>query len=311
MTSLPIADHAFDFSGGRLAALRCSPATDTHRRGSVVLVGGFLGSKEDFVPLLPLLAQAGYDAYSYDHRGQYESDGPTSPDAYTIESLGEDLRGVLAQLKEHSHTIHVVGLCMGGFVAQAAAVTGAEASLALVSCPLTVTRWMSIRLRLLALVGQLIGPTRTVRLVTQNWEKSRPHEALDPAIRPVAQARLTSTQPAHYVGLVRSWAATSRSCGSAASDLPLLVVSGEKDSLFSSHYYTEAARRLGASHAVIADAGHSVQQHQPHAVTQCLLEFWNSIPTTSAQLPRPVREASYVPSDRKAMAAPGRREGYR
>ena len=41
----------------------------------VLLIPGWTGSKEDFTPLLPLLATAGFDATAYDQRGQFETVG--------------------------------------------------------------------------------------------------------------------------------------------------------------------------------------------------------------------------------------------
>ncbi|MFD6966961.1 alpha/beta fold hydrolase [Streptomyces sp. NPDC059979] len=302
MTSFPILRHPFTAAVGQLAALYCAPLADADRRACVVLVGGLAGSKEDFIPLLPLLAEAGYHTYAYDHRGQYESDGPPDPAAYTMHALGDDLRSILTQVK-HPHSVHLVGLCMGGFVAHAAtAAPDAAASLALVGCPLSVSRGVYLRLRALALGCWLIGPTRTAQLVIGHWEKSRPHEALDPATQLVAPTRLTRTQPAHYQGLVRSWAAIRRRGPTATTPLPTLVMNGAKDGLFPARDFTEAARRLGAAHVVIADAGHSAQQHQPQAVTQSLLSFWRTLPTASEH--RGVMARSSQP--RRSDATPAR-----
>src|SRR5439155_8725343 len=59
----------FRLSSGTTAALD-NQATS----GAVVLfVPGYTGSKEDFMPLLRPLANAGYRAVAIDQRGQYES----------------------------------------------------------------------------------------------------------------------------------------------------------------------------------------------------------------------------------------------
>ncbi|WP_433544549.1 alpha/beta fold hydrolase (plasmid) [Streptomyces sp. CA-294286] len=279
MTALPILRHQFTVPVGQLAALYCAPPADVDRKACVVLVGGLAGSKEDFNPLLPLLGQAGYHAYAYDHRGQYESDGPTDPAAYTVQALGEDLHSVLFQVK-HPNSVHLVALCVGGFVAHHASEgLGAAASLALVGCPLSVSRGVYWRLRAMALVGWLMGPTRTAQWVIGHWEKSRPRETLDPATQLVASTRLTRTRPGHLLGVVRSWAALRHRGPITATPLPTLIMNGAKDGLFPARDFTDAARRLGAAHVVIADAGHNTQQHQPQAVTQALLHFWNSLPS--------------------------------
>ena len=48
-------------------------------RGTVLMVAGYTGSKEDFAPLLAPLAEAGYRVVALDQRGQYESPGPDDP----------------------------------------------------------------------------------------------------------------------------------------------------------------------------------------------------------------------------------------
>ncbi len=62
-------------------------------RGAVLLIPGFTGSKEDFAPLLPLLAAAGWWAVAYDQRGQYESPG-IGVEAYTLEALAADASAI-------------------------------------------------------------------------------------------------------------------------------------------------------------------------------------------------------------------------
>src|SRR4051812_2297884 len=60
-------------------------------RGTVVLVPGFTGSKEDFIALLEPVAAAGYRAVAIDGRGQYESPGPRDEAAYAQGALARDL----------------------------------------------------------------------------------------------------------------------------------------------------------------------------------------------------------------------------
>jgi len=57
--------------------------------GHVLLIPGWTGSKEDFTPLLPLLAAAGFDATAYDQRGQFETHGEPGAD-YTLDGFASD-----------------------------------------------------------------------------------------------------------------------------------------------------------------------------------------------------------------------------
>src|SRR4051812_40702946 len=90
------------------------------RRGTVLLIPGWTGSKEDFTPLLPLLADAGFDATAYDQRGQYESD---PGDSYTIDAFARDALRMVEVVGPYSH---VIGHSFGGLVAQRAAVLDPE-----------------------------------------------------------------------------------------------------------------------------------------------------------------------------------------
>src|SRR4051795_3798442 len=98
-----LADHdaehrRFDGGAGPLVALDTGPTEG----GTVLLVAGYTGSKEDFAPLLRPLCIAGYRAVALDQRGQYESPGPDDPAAYTVAELATDLLAVGRVLREES-----------------------------------------------------------------------------------------------------------------------------------------------------------------------------------------------------------------
>lgn len=96
-----------------LAGLRAGPPAGP----AVVLVPGFTGSKEDFLPVLPLLADQGWSVLAIDQRGQYESPAAARSGDYTAELFRDDLLGVLHDLGP----AHVVGHSFGGQVSRAAA----------------------------------------------------------------------------------------------------------------------------------------------------------------------------------------------
>src|SRR4051812_21348746 len=90
-------------------------------RGTVLMVAGYTGSKEDFAPLLAPLADAGYRVVALDQRGQYESPGPDDPSGYSVEELGSDVLAVGAVLREESgEPLHLVGHSFGGIVCRSA-----------------------------------------------------------------------------------------------------------------------------------------------------------------------------------------------
>src|SRR5262249_6812600 len=109
--------RALCIADGRLAALEATPAGSLPARGVCVLLPGFTGSKEDFIPLLPPIAAAGYRVISYDQRGQYESIGPARERAYSIALFERDLRQVIGVVS-NGEPVHLVGHSFGGLVAR-------------------------------------------------------------------------------------------------------------------------------------------------------------------------------------------------
>lgn len=51
-------------------------------RGTVLLVPGFMGSKEDFLPVLSGLSRGGYRVLAMDGRGQHETGTASSAPSY-------------------------------------------------------------------------------------------------------------------------------------------------------------------------------------------------------------------------------------
>ena len=88
--------------------------------GTVLLVPGWTGSKEDFTPLVDHLCRYGWRTVAVDQRGQYETPGPADPSAYTLAELGAD---VVAMSKALGGYSQLVGHSFGGLVAREAVLT--------------------------------------------------------------------------------------------------------------------------------------------------------------------------------------------
>src|SRR5687767_12642623 len=83
----------------------------------VQLIPGWTGSKEDFTPLLRLLAAAGFDATAYDQRGQFETPGQAGDD-YTLDGFATDAIALASTCSDAPS--HLMGHSFGGLVAQQA-----------------------------------------------------------------------------------------------------------------------------------------------------------------------------------------------
>lgn len=98
----------------------------------VVLVNGLADDLQTWGYQLPALHQAGYKTLRYDNRGIGASSKPPGP--YTAEIMADDLRGLLVAL-DFKHGFHLVGVSMGGMIAQSYALKYPNSSSASSSSP--------------------------------------------------------------------------------------------------------------------------------------------------------------------------------
>lgn len=236
--------------------------------GHVLLIAGWTGSKEDFTPLLPLLASAGFDATAYDQRGQFETPGHADAD-YSLEGLGADAAAV-ADACSTSPT-HLLGHSFGGLVAQRAVL--AEPSL-----------W-----RTLSLLGT--GPSalgeseeRPLGLMLQALDHDVP-------LADIHTFRENGTKRRPEIGefLLRRFTSNARDSLRAMTEhlinapdlldhvievgLPMWVGRGAKDNGWPVEVQEEMARRIGVEVHVIAKSIHSPAVENPQGLADAWLPF--------------------------------------
>jgi pimeloyl-ACP methyl ester carboxylesterase len=246
----------------------------------VLFVPGYTGSKEDFLPLLRPLAEAGYYAIAIDQRGQYESAWASSPAGYTIDVLGQDVVEIAQQLKGESARLHLVGHSFGGLVAR-------SATLAKPDLFDTVTLMCSGPA---AIGGQrLIAMEQAEPILAQGgmaalWEHMALQSQADPKFRQSPPALLKFLQERFMandpIGLqvmgdeLRS--ASDRTDELAQLSLPILVLHGADDDAWPPIQQAEMADRLGAAYAVIPHAAHSPAVENPQLTMEVLLNFFRA-----------------------------------
>jgi pimeloyl-ACP methyl ester carboxylesterase len=262
-------------SRGPVPVLCGQPAGDgSGEVADVVMTSGFFGTKEDFRELLALLARAGLRGWAADYHGQLDPAGPDL--GYTVAWLAGDLRELMHAVTG-GRPAHLIGHCLGGFVARAAVLAepGLARSLTLLSCGPS----MRERKHRAMLGGLAKLHTNGGTMVL--WPLVRKLLADDDTVmREFWRAKLASMNPRWVTGVAESLAEEpDRTAELIAAGLPVLVVHGQRDRrLWSREVYADLAGRLGADCVMIERASHSPNMEQPGPTAAALLAFWAATP---------------------------------
>lgn len=248
-----------------------------------LLVPGFTGSKEDYLPVLPLLAQAGYRVVAVDQRGQFESPSPARPEAYRIPALAADLRAVVAELG--GGPAHLVGHSFGGLVARAAVIgqPAVAASLTLLgSGPGAITGPRAVALRAMRPVLERGGVSAVWAAMRAADQTPYPPEMLE-----FLRRRFFASSPAGLREMGEQLLAEPDRVAElagvlSAAGIPVLVAHGAADDAWAPSIQAEMTGRLGARYEIIENAQHSPAAQNPAGTAAVLAGFWSDTAAQSA-----------------------------
>ncbi|MEV8597135.1 alpha/beta hydrolase [Streptomyces sp. NPDC052012] len=265
---------------GEFAVVDVEVPAEAEAKGTVLLLPGYTGSKEDFTLMHEPLAARGYRSIAVDGRGQHESEGPDDESAY---ALGELARDVLAQVEALGERVHLVGHSLGGLIARRAVLLDHSPfrSLTLMaSGPGRISVSQEQRVKLLrdalavmsmeecwqAILAmgppeEVGGPARGIggpELLRRRWLRTSPAQLL-------ATGRQLCTEPDRVAEL-------------AAVPLPFHVLSGARDDTWPVTDLDDMAVRLTAHRSVIEGAEHSPNADRPEATARALADFWDALP---------------------------------
>jgi pimeloyl-ACP methyl ester carboxylesterase len=265
----------FPSRSGPLAALDTGPADG----GTVLLVAGYTGSKEDFAPLLSPIADAGLRAVAIDQRGQFESPGPDDPAGYTVAELAADVIAVAVALREQSDgPLHLLGHSFGGLVTRAAVLAEPALFDSLTLLGSGPGRLTGPRAELLAHLSPLLeaGGVQLVNDTLEQLAMTDPRAQAVPApTQEFLRRRFLANSAAGLRGMADAMLAEpDRVAELAATGVPVLVAHGIADDAWSPAVQAEMAGRLGARHEVIVHAVHSPAIENPARTLEVLVSFW-------------------------------------
>ncbi|MBF6048955.1 alpha/beta fold hydrolase [Streptomyces sp. NRRL B-1677] len=265
--------HQLSTSRGDFAVIDARPAAPP--RGTVLLVPGFTGSKEDFIALLEPLTAAGYRAVAVDGRGQYETAGPRDEAAYARAELARD---VLAQAAALGGGVHLLGHSLGGLISRAAVLADASPfrSLTLMSCgPAAICAPQQERtLRLVAALGAYDMGAVWLEMRKADAE-SAPAAPVPPELDAFLRRRWMGTVPEQLMATGRQLTSEpDRTAELAAVPLPKHVLSGAVDYAWPVPSMDAMAKELSAVRTVIEGAEHSPNAEQPGPTAEALVRFW-------------------------------------
>jgi pimeloyl-ACP methyl ester carboxylesterase len=237
--------------------------------GHILLIPGWTGSKEDFTAFLPFLAAAGFDATTYDQRGQYETPGAPADD-YSLTGFAADALAVRSAVTDSARS-HLLGHSFGGLVAQQAAVADLSA-------------WRSLSLLCTGpgALGEAPGRPPLAPLVqaigAMSLAEIRAHMPRDPALPPdIAEfldKRFTSNAAASLRAITQLLIDAPDIIDEvAATGLPFWVGRGADDDAWPHDIQDAMAKRLDTDVHVIDEAAHSPAVENPQGLIDAWLPF--------------------------------------
>jgi len=277
---LPAGVRAIQVAGpiGFLAALAVAAE---HPKGVAVLVPGFTGSKEDFLPVLAPLKSAGWTVAAFDQRGQYESKGPDDDSAYRLDALAASLIDLVRSWAPETR-VHLVGHSLGGLVVRRAVIMAPDlvrsatllcsgpgplpphkqAELGPLIAALTVVPIEVIGEHKLAAdrLNDVVTPSDEVlEFLKLRFEGNNPH-----ALRAMSRLLCDVEDTTAELALV-----------AAVAGIRLMVAHGVDDDVWPHLEQRETSKRLSARYEVIATAKHSPAVENPTALAELLDDFWS------------------------------------
>lgn len=236
----------------------------------VLLLHGLGSAGGDWFLQFGPLSQAGYRVLAPDMRGFGRS---SAPPEVTVQAMAEDI----AQFLKRTEAVpaHVVGISMGGAVAQQLALDHPEVvrRLVLVNTfarlrPQGLSGWLYFLAR--AVLARFLGPERQAEMVARRLFP-HPEQKL---LRENIIRRIAQTNPCTYRSAMRSLMRFDATGRLSQLRMPVLVITGAEDTTVPPPVQQALAQAIpGARHVVVERSGHGIIADNPDTFNRILLEF--------------------------------------
>ena len=241
---------------------------------AVMCLHGLGSSAADWQYQLPALAQ-GYRVIAPDLRGHGRSPAPLR--SLTIPAMADDAAALLEALQ--AAPAHLVGLSLGGCVAQAVALRhpGRVRSLTLVNtfARLRPAGWQGARRLLRRLVLMCLAPMPANADYIAQGLFPRPEQA---PLREAAAASLRRNHRGLYFAAARALLCFDVRAELAGLHCPTLVIAGDRDTTVGLDAKQELERLIpGARLVVVADSGHATPYDQMDVFNQTVMDFLGQV----------------------------------
>ncbi|WP_439893392.1 3-oxoadipate enol-lactonase (plasmid) [Ralstonia sp. 25C] len=217
---------------------------------------------------VPRLAKH-FHVLRYDARGHGASDAPSG--LYSMDRLGRDVVELLDALG--IQRVHMLGLSLGGIVAQWLAIHAPERIDRLVlsntAAHIGPTQYFDQ-----AITGLQHAPDmrETAETFLRNWFPAPMLEANDPTVEPFRRALLATPRE----GIIGGWAAVRDSDLRRTITLithPTLVIAGRHDTVTSARHGEEIAAAIPGAQLRVLDTVHLANVERPEAFLEAVLDF--------------------------------------
>jgi pimeloyl-ACP methyl ester carboxylesterase len=256
---------------GSVASLSAEPGSQPVR-GSVLLVPGFTGSKEDFIAVLTPLAARGLRAVAIDLPGQFESPGDDDP---SLAGFAAAVREVASSL---DRPLALLGHSFGGLVVREAVLSdplGADGLVLVASGPASLPPAQQEVLRRFTEVLNQQG-LDAVWQAKRSLDAARGAAPVAPDIDAFLTRRFLGNDPRSLVAMMHMLCTAQDQTGTlAAVAPPVVVVVGGRDDVWPLDQQRAMAEQLGAALVELPESGHSPVVDDPQAVAAAVSSLFD------------------------------------